>query len=78
LPLALYFFGFKKRVSWLVLCAFVFWGLLLSNWMIPNEADAFLTYFNHSVILLEAGIILFENHPVCCNHKEVASAAKKL
>lgn len=60
LPLALYFFCFKKRVSWLVLCAFVFWGLLLSNWMIPNEADAFLTYFNHSVILLEAGIILFE------------------
>jgi hypothetical protein len=60
LPLALYFFGFKKRVSWLVLCAFVFWGLLLSNWMIPNEANAYLTYFNHSVILLEAGIILVE------------------
>ncbi|MED3656050.1 hypothetical protein P4489_17380 [Heyndrickxia sporothermodurans] len=60
LPLVLYFFGFKKRVSWLVLCAFVFWGLLLANWIIPDEADAFLSYFNHSVILIEAGVITLE------------------
>ena len=60
LPLILYFFGFKKRMSWLVLCAFMFWGLLLANWMIPNEADAYLSYFNHSVIVVEAGVIVVE------------------
>ncbi|WP_338787019.1 hypothetical protein [Metabacillus sp. FJAT-53654] len=60
LPLVLYFFGFMKRVSWLVLFAFVFWGGLLANWMIPNEADGYLSYFNHSVIVLEAGIIVLE------------------
>ncbi|KAB8130736.1 hypothetical protein F9U64_13980 [Gracilibacillus oryzae] len=60
LPLAIYFLGFKKRVSWLVLCAFIFWGLLLANWMIPNEADGYLTYFNYSVIMLEAAVILVE------------------
>ncbi|WP_199868433.1 hypothetical protein [Virgibacillus senegalensis] len=60
LPLVLYFFGFKKRVSWLVLCAFIFWGLLLANWMIPSEADAYLSYFTQSVIVLEAGVILIE------------------
>ncbi|MBL5767618.1 hypothetical protein MXL46_17180 [Heyndrickxia sporothermodurans] len=60
LPLALYFFGFKKRVSWLVLCAFVFWGLLLANWIIPDEADAYLSYFNRSVIVIEAGVIVLE------------------
>ncbi|WP_156112557.1 hypothetical protein [Halobacillus sp. BBL2006] len=60
LPLLLYFFGFKKRVSWLVLCGFVFWGLLLANWMIPYEADAFLAYFNHSIILLEASVLMLE------------------
>ncbi|MCP3738043.1 hypothetical protein [Rossellomorea sp. BNER] len=60
LPLVLYFFGFKKRVSWLMLCAFVFWGLLLSNWIIPDEADAYLSYFNHSVIVIEAGVIVLE------------------
>lgn len=60
LPLALYFFGFRKRVSLLVLCAFVFWGLLLANWMIPGGADAYLSYFNQSVIVLEAGVIVLE------------------
>ncbi len=60
LPLVLYFFGFKKRVSWLVLCAFIFWGLLLANWMIPGEADGYLSYFNQSVIVLEAGVIVLE------------------
>ncbi|SDK46581.1 hypothetical protein [Sediminibacillus albus] len=60
LPLVLYFFGFKKRVSWLVLCAFILWGLLLANWMIPSEADAYLSYFTQSVIVIESGVIVLE------------------
>ncbi|SER25739.1 hypothetical protein SAMN04487944_102101 [Gracilibacillus ureilyticus] len=60
LPLAIYFLGFKKRVSWLALCAFIFWGLLLANWIIPAEADRYLTYFNKSVIVLEVSVILLE------------------
>lgn len=60
LPLALYFFGFRKRVPWLVLGAFIFWGLLLANWIIPFGANAYLTYFNRSVIVFEAGIIVLE------------------
>ncbi|MFZ3580040.1 hypothetical protein [Virgibacillus sp. DJP39] len=60
LPLMLYFLGFKKRVSLLVLFAFVFLGLLLANWMIPREADLYLTYFNQTVLILEAGLITFE------------------
>ncbi|MFC4402588.1 hypothetical protein [Gracilibacillus xinjiangensis] len=60
LPLAIYFLGFKKRVPLLVLFAFIFWGMLLANWIIPREADGYLTYFNYSVIILEAGIICLE------------------
>lgn len=60
LPLSLYFFGFRIRVPWFVLGAFVFWGLLLANWIIPSAANAYLTYFNKSVIVFEAGIIVLE------------------
>ncbi|MGI8314184.1 hypothetical protein [Halobacillus mangrovi] len=60
LPLLLYFFGFKKRVSWVVLVAFMFLGLLLANWVIPQQADGYLSYFNHSVIMLEALVIFLE------------------
>ncbi|WP_386060254.1 hypothetical protein [Thalassobacillus hwangdonensis] len=60
LPLLIYFFGFRKRMSWLLLCALIFWGLILANWMIPGGADAYLSYFNHSVIVLEAGVIFLE------------------
>ncbi|PFG12091.1 hypothetical protein [Bacillus sp. es.036] len=60
LPLLLYFFGFRKRVSWILLCGLVFFGVLLANWMIPSHADAHLTYFNVMVIVLEVGVIAFE------------------
>jgi len=60
LPLIIYFFGFRKRVSILVLIGCMFCGLLLANWMIPNEADGYLSYFNNSFIALEAGIIASE------------------
>lgn len=60
LPIVLYFFGFKKRISWIMLGAFVLWGLLLANWIIPNDANAYMTYFNKPVIALEAGIIVLE------------------
>ncbi len=60
LPLLLYFFGFRKRVSWILLCGFIFCGVLLANWMIPSHADAHLNYFNTMVIVLEVGVIAFE------------------
>ena len=60
LPLLLYFFGFRKRVSWMLLCGLVFFGVLLANWMIPSHADAHLTYFNTMVVVLEIGVIAFE------------------
>ncbi|ARI77769.1 hypothetical protein [Halobacillus mangrovi] len=60
LPLLLYFFGFKKRVSRVILVGFMFWGLLLANWIIPQQADGYLSYFNHSVIMLEALVIIIE------------------
>ncbi|MCA0173850.1 hypothetical protein [Bacillus sp. RAR_GA_16] len=60
LPLLLYFFGFRKRVSWVLLCGFIFCGVLLANWMIPSHADAHLTYFNAMVVVLEIGVIAFE------------------
>ncbi|MGB7999136.1 MAG: hypothetical protein WCF60_03455 [Anaerobacillus sp.] len=60
LPLLLYFFGFRKRVSWILLCGLVLFGVLLANWMIPSHADAHLTYFNALVVVLEAGVIAFE------------------
>ncbi|MFP3489537.1 hypothetical protein R0K20_18250, partial [Staphylococcus sp. SIMBA_130] len=46
LPLLLYFFGFRKRVSWVLLFGFILCGVLLANWMIPSHANAHLTYFN--------------------------------
>ncbi|WP_226659139.1 hypothetical protein [Pseudalkalibacillus hwajinpoensis] len=60
LPLLLYFFGFRKRESWILLCGFMFFGVLLANWMIPSHADAHLTYFNAMVVVLEIGVIAFE------------------
>ncbi|QHA90911.1 hypothetical protein [Bacillus sp. N1-1] len=60
LPLLLYFFGFRKRVSWILLCGIIFSGVLLANWMIPSHADAHLTYFNAVVVVLEVGVIAFE------------------
>ncbi|MGA9287021.1 MAG: hypothetical protein WBV93_01630 [Anaerobacillus sp.] len=60
LPLCLYFFGFRKKVSWFVLCGFMFMGMLLANWMIPSEADGHLTSFNSLVVCLEVGVLAFE------------------
>ncbi|WP_077623497.1 hypothetical protein [Sediminibacillus massiliensis] len=60
LPLAIYFFGFRKRVSLLFLFTFILFGLVVANWMIPREADAYLSYFTYSVIGLEACIIILE------------------
>lgn len=60
LPLAIYFFGFRKRKSVFILLALVFWGMLLANWVIPNKADAYLSYFTYSVIILEAAFITLE------------------
>lgn len=60
LPFAIYFLGFRKRRSVFVLFALILAGLVLANVIIPNEADGFLSYFNYSVIALEAGVITFE------------------
>lgn len=60
LPLVLYFFGFRKRAPILALFAFMFWGLILANLLIPNEANGYLSYFNYSVIALEALVITME------------------
>ncbi|RWZ58567.1 hypothetical protein EQV77_06265 [Halobacillus fulvus] len=60
LPLLLYFFGFKKKMSWLFLCGFILIGVVLANLIIPSHADGYLSYFNHSVIVLEAALISFE------------------
>ncbi|WP_027955927.1 hypothetical protein [Halobacillus kuroshimensis] len=60
LPLLLYFFGFKTRASWIVLPVLLFIGVLLANLIIPSHADGYLSYFNHSVIVLEAAVISFE------------------
>lgn len=60
LPLLLYFFGLKKRGSWLILSTFIVGGVLLANWIIPSEASDYLFYFNNSVIVIEGGIIMLE------------------
>ncbi|KGX92085.1 hypothetical protein N781_03115 [Pontibacillus halophilus JSM 076056 = DSM 19796] len=60
LPLLLYFFGFKKRISWTVLAAFILFGVVLSNWLIPANADGYLSYFTNSVLVLEAAILSLE------------------
>ncbi|MCA0971608.1 hypothetical protein LCM20_13455 [Halobacillus litoralis] len=60
LPLLLYFFGFRQRVSWVYLITFIFLGAVMANLMIPNHADGYLSYFNHSVIVLEAAVIFVE------------------
>jgi hypothetical protein len=60
LPLVIFFFGFRKRGSFFILFAFMLGGLLLANWIIPSEADTYLTYFNYPIIAVEASIITFE------------------
>ena len=60
LPLMIYFFGFRKRVSILVLLGSMFCGLLLANLIIPIEAGRYLSYFNYSFFALEAAAIALE------------------
>ncbi|RLL43823.1 hypothetical protein D8M04_13000 [Oceanobacillus piezotolerans] len=60
LPIVLFFFGSRKRGSVLVLFFLMFLGLLLANWIIPSEANGYLSYFNYSIITLEALIIMVE------------------
>ncbi|WP_273853095.1 hypothetical protein [Guptibacillus spartinae] len=60
LPFLLYFFGVRKRVSWIFLCGLIFCGVLLANWMIPSHADAHLPYFKAIAVVLEIGVIAFE------------------
>lgn len=40
-----------------MLAALILWGGFLANWMIPNEADRFLTYFNHSILGLSSNAL---------------------
>lgn len=60
LPLTIFLFGFRKKISILFLFAFMFTGLLLANLIIPNEAKGYLSYLGYSSVLPVTGIFTIE------------------
>ena len=60
LPLALYFFVFKRKISFLMVLPISIIGLLLANWIIPAYADHYLHTINQAVIVGEVLFISLE------------------